>query len=263
MQQIIKKLWESYNEVTPSINKIKLALDIQNNEIFNDHIAFRSIQYKDYGLNKISDIFKKNGYEKKKEYYFKEKKLKAVHLENTSVKKSPRIFISELLIHEFSSYLKNSLLNSIQKLNPKKNNMLTAGRKWIVNYSVYKALLKESEYAAWIYVHGYRVNHFTLNVNDLPNYSILKLCEKLKKEGFLLNNSGKTIKGETQEGLQQASTMADKIPIYFEDLKATISIPSCYVEFAERYPIRNKLFGGFLVKSANKIFESTNLKLQQ
>ena len=36
-------------------------------------------------------------------------------------------------------------------------------------------------------------------------------------------------------------------------------IPCCYYEFARRYPLPNgNLFQGFVAKSADKIFESTN-----
>ncbi|MEJ2595547.1 MAG: DUF1338 domain-containing protein, partial [bacterium] len=37
------------------------------------------------------------------------------------------------------------------------------------------------------------------------------------------------------------------------------SIPSCYYEFARRYPdASGKLYGGFIAKSADKIFEITD-----
>jgi hypothetical protein len=36
-------------------------------------------------------------------------------------------------------------------------------------------------------------------------------------------------------------------------------IPGCYYEFARRYPDADgKLYSGFIAKSADKIFESTN-----
>jgi hypothetical protein len=34
-------------------------------------------------------------------------------------------------------------------------------------YDTYLSLLEESEYAAWMYVYGFRANHFTINVNAL------------------------------------------------------------------------------------------------
>ena len=51
--------------------------------------------------------------------------------------------------------------------------------------------------------------------------------------------------------------MADKVKVYFGS--SAIEIPSCYYEFAKRYPEANgNLYQGFVAKSADKIFESTN-----
>jgi hypothetical protein len=41
----------------------------------------------------------------------------------------------------------------------------------------------------------------------------------------------------------------------------TRNIPSCFYEFARRYPMANgQLYGGFVAASADKIFESTNVR---
>ena len=51
--------------------------------------------------------------------------------------------------------------------------------------------------------------------------------------------------------------MADKVKVQFTELDT--EVPSCYYEFAKRYPDTNgKLYQGFVSKSADKIFESTN-----
>ena len=45
--------------------------------------------------------------------------------------------------------------------------------------------------------------------------------------------------------------------------EGTLQIPSCYYEFALRYPMTNgELYMGFIASSADKIFESTDVKLQ-
>jgi hypothetical protein len=119
-------------------------------------------------------------------------------------------------------------------------------------------LREESEYAAWFYVFGFRANHFTVSVNALKKYdTILKVNQLLKENGFLLNSSGGEVKGTMNDYLQQSSTMADIIPVDFEE--GTFNIPSCYYEFAQRYTLPNgKLFSGFVAQSADKIFESTD-----
>ena len=51
--------------------------------------------------------------------------------------------------------------------------------------------------------------------------------------------------------------MADHVMVEFSD--KTVAIPSCFYEFAKRYPMENgELYTGFVAASADKIFESTN-----
>ena len=101
-------------------------------------------------------------------------------------------------------------------------------------------------------------NHFTVNVNKLKQYdSLQKLNAFLIENGFLMNNSGGEIKGDPSQLLEQSSTKSGIIDIDFSE--GTYSIPGCYYEFAKRYPDANgELYSGFIAKSADKIFESTN-----
>ncbi|HEU4612134.1 MAG TPA: hypothetical protein VFS15_08655, partial [Kofleriaceae bacterium] len=74
-----------------------------------------------------------------------------------------------------------------------------------------------------------------------------------------LNEAGGTIKGTPAERLEQSSTRADSIELEFSD--ATMRVPSCYYEFARRYPLPGgELFHGFVPASADKIFESTDAR---
>ena len=128
------------------------------------------------------------------------------------------------------------------------------------SYNNYKKLLEESEYAAWLYVFGFRANHFTVSINSLKKFdTIEKVNDFIKAGGFLLNNSGGEIKGTKEDLLQQSSTLADRIKIRF--LEGEFEIPCCYYEFAQRFPDpTGSLYSGFVAKSADKIFESTNFK---
>ena len=79
----------------------------------------------------------------------------------------------------------------------------------------------------------------------------------IKLNGFILNNSGGEIKGTPSDLLQQSSTIADKVNVKF--LEGQFEVPCCYYEFAQRYPdSTGQLYNGFIEKSADKIFESTN-----
>ena len=81
----------------------------------------------------------------------------------------------------------------------------------------------------------------------------------LVEHGFPLNTSGGMVKGSQAERLEQSSTLADAIEVAFSD--TTAKIPSCYYEFARRYPLpTGELFHGFVPASADKIFESTDAR---
>jgi len=263
MDAIIQKLWSNYLHITPTVKKVENTLQLDNYSSFYDHIAFRTLNTKqlgltkrisgDYGIEKLSKKFLSQGYTIQQEYILKKEKLKAIHLEKDN---APKIFISELLVDQCSFFLKNTLLKAFDTCKNEKD-ILTKGRCWDVNYKVYKELERESEYAAWLYVHGHRVNHFTINVNQLEKKSIEDVCTQLKTSGIHLNNCGGVIKGGKNLGLKQASTIADTILVNFKDLKETIRIPSCYVEFTERFNTDKQVFNGFIANSAGKIFQSS------
>jgi hypothetical protein len=52
--------------------------------------------------------------------------------------------------------------------------------------------------------------------------------------------------------------MADIVKVKFLD--GQFEVPACYYEFAQRFPDSSgHFYSGFIAKSADKIFESTNL----
>jgi len=124
----------------------------------------------------------------------------------------------------------------------------------------YELLLLESEYAAWVYINGFRANHFTVRINDNKHLdSLHKVNAFLKENGFRINNVGGEIKGDPAGLLEQSSIMAEKIKVQFKE--GLFEVPGCYYEFAKRYNgADGKLFTGFIAKSADKIFESTDNK---
>ena len=82
----------------------------------------------------------------------------------------------------------------------------------------------------------------------------------LQQQGYQLNEAGGVIKGAPSDLLIQASTMADTCIVNFNDAGEQ-AISSCYYEFAQRFNQENgELYQGFVPLSADKIFESTNMK---
>ena len=79
------------------------------------------------------------------------------------------------------------------------------------------------------------------------------------KEAKTLVEAGGKIKGSPEVLLEQAATLADRVRLRFAD-GSEHEIPSCYYEFARRYPQPDgKLYPGFVAASADSLFESTNI----
>lgn len=261
-QKIFDKLWADYTTQNPAAKKVYDLLESEGEEVLNDHIAFRTFNDPRVNIEVMAQLFIEAGYEYKGSYNFEEKKLNARHYEHKEFRDAPRVFISELRTEEFSPFLQDAVKNMLDNIPTDlvgKGELVYMGNVWgTPSYEVYEKLRQESEYAAWVYVYGFRANHFTVNVNALKKFnSVEDVNQFIEKNGFKINDSGGRVKGTPEELLEQSSTMAGKLPVEFTE--GTREIPSCYYEFAKRYPDSDgKLYSGFIAKSADKIFESTN-----
>lgn len=258
-QALLTQLWQQYLEVTPSAAKIhRLLAPFQ--PIINDHIALRGFAYPGLDIASLSGAFLECGYQWQQDYTFPSKYLKAKHFSHPSGA-LPHIFISELSWQALALPAQNILLpifeGASQALNatPLRPD---AGRLWSLTYQQYLTLAKYSEYAAWLAAWGFRANHFTVAVHRLTGMEDLaQLNQLLLAHDFQLNQAGGLIKGSQHVGLAQSATLADRAQVVFTD--NTCSIPSCFYEFAFRYPLANgALFQGFVPESADKIFTSTD-----
>jgi hypothetical protein len=261
--QIFSRLWLDYIRKNPSAGKIHDLFLREGEEIVNDHIAFRTLDFPEIDIDVLSRLFTINGYIYKGEYHFEDKHLYARHFESASDKNAPRIFISQLILSQCSPDLQQIMTSEFKKTEKeryKTEDLIFLGTLFKpLSYEIYKSLLAESEYAAWFYVWGFRANHFTVSINSLKKHNTIQsVNELLKNNGYPLNIAGGEIKGTKEDLLQQSSTLADKVPVKFSE--GTYEIPCCYYEFAQRYPDSGgKLYSGFVAKSADKIFESTNV----
>jgi hypothetical protein len=263
-KQIFEKLWKEYSETNPGAKQIHAILEGHGEKIINDHVAFRTYDIPGIDIEALSSPFMKAGYVEKGEYFFESKRLKAKHFEHSADPLAPKVFISELISSDFSEVVQRAAsLIAGQTLEAVKNTdeLIFALTPWgETSYYTYKKLLEESEYAAWMYVWGFRANHFTIFINYLEKFTTIEsLNEFLKESGYSLNNSGGEIKGTREQLLKQSSTLADMVELDFAE--GTFSIPCCYYEFAERFEeSRDKLYTGFIASSADKIFESTDAR---
>ncbi len=262
LNTLLDRLWENYTSGNPSAAKIYDLFEREGESVVNDHVAFRTLNLDTININVVAQPFAENGYVSRGEYFFKQKHLFARHFEIPGNNLAPRVFISELLLYECSLFVQKTFREMYEEIDQKylqPDEILFLGSPYTsLSYEVYKKLRDESEYAAWFYVFGFRANHFTVNINSFTKYNnIQKVNELLKNNGFQLNNAGGEIKGTPADLLMQSSTMADFIKVNFSE--GVFEIPCCYYEFAQRFPdSEGKLFSGFISKSADKIFESTN-----
>jgi len=261
-QDIFERLWQDYIAQNPATKKVYDLLVREGETIINDHIAFRTFNHPLIGIDVLAKVFIKNGYEYKQDYHFEQKKLYAKHFEHKTDRNAPRVFISELLVEKFSNHMKqvvNDWVNEIPMTLIQSAELIYAGNvSGPPSYKTYEKRRIESEYAAWLYVNGFCANHFTISVNALKEYdTIEKVNTFLKSNGFLLNDANGEIQGTPAELLEQSSIKAGIIRAPFRE--GEFDIPGCYYEFALRYPEPDgKFYSGFVAKSADKIFESTN-----
>ncbi len=261
-EQIFARLWRQYIEDNPVAQKVHDSFINRGETVINDHIAFRTCNDPRVNIATLAKPFIQNGYRECGTYEFPVKKLLAKHYEHDN-KDSPKVFISELLLEKCSQDLVRVITASLDKISPAvllNVELLFTGAPWQpLSYKTYQTLLAESEYAAWLYAYGFRANHFTVSVNALKSFKeVHELNTFLEKNGFALNAAGGKVKGNPQEYLEQSSTLAETKRVMFGNEEH--AIPSCYYEFAKRYRLPNgKLFQGFVVTSADKIFESTDV----
>ncbi|MEM9810389.1 MAG: DUF1338 domain-containing protein [Pseudomonadota bacterium] len=258
--QLFAQLWDRYAGLNPRAQEINDLLEKRGERVINDHIAFRTLNDERLGIDHLAKVFLSVGYEPQDTYTFEEKKLFARYYAHKDPAQ-PKVFISELLLEEFSADLQHKMRGLVDQLSPEQladPMLLNAGRLWQTSHADYEALYAESEYAAWVSAFGFCANHFTVYVNALKTFEMLEeLASFVEDAGHPMNRSGGLIKGSPAVYLEQCSTMATEIPVTFTD--GTSRLPSCFYEFAKRYPMpKGDLYQGFVAASADKIFESTN-----
>jgi len=289
LDTILNGLFKTYFERVPDVQKITNAMIKKGwvssqEDIINDHVAFRTLGVPNLGIKSFEKIFLKHGYQKKEFYSFEAKKLNAYWYAPPKPN-LPRIFISELRVNELSETAQQIIrkyTHSIIK-DPVDNIDLNNASEVIEFFEKplwelptlkdFDTLLNESEYAAWVIYNRYYLNHYTISVHELPEGfdRLEKFNEFLIDLGIKLNDSGGIIKTSKDGLLLQSSSVAEMIKADFSDHK-TKKIAGSYVEFAERKILpefqnlnQDQIMAehrrdGFETANADKIFESTFVK---
>ncbi|MBU2863116.1 DUF1338 domain-containing protein [Reinekea forsetii] len=257
-------LWQDYVNMTPQAETIANALRQRGEEVLNDHVAFRTFNIGPITIKDLEPYLLELGYTRYEPYHFAAKKLDAYGYTPPS-KDLPRVFLSELRVEELSDTAQKIVHDLVAQIDAKEVNdpsIFWRGRLWKApSYEDYLTLAEESEYAAWLSIIGLRANHFTINVNALMQTTEVAQVNDLVEElGFQINESGGRIKGSPSVLLEQSSTMASKQEFEFSDGQKH-EVTTCYYEFAKRYfDETGELYQGFVAASADKIFESTDMK---
>jgi hypothetical protein len=260
--ELLDALWRDYVASTPQAERIHALLRERGEVVRNDHVALRTFAMPGIGLAALARPFEALGWQRRDRYRFDDKHLVAYYWQHPDPA-LPKVFISELCVAELSpgtQQIVDILVRQIPLGFSDRTDLPWAGRPWPVRHTEYTTLLLESEYAAWVAAFGFRVNHFTVDVNALTTFPDLASVNAfLTEHGFVLNDAGGTIKGTPRDCLEQSATRAEPVSVDF--MEGPRRIPSCYYEFARRYPLPSgELFQGFVPASADKIFESTDVR---
>ncbi len=261
-QTFFAELWADYIKLAPQAGRIQALFQADNPVLENDHVAFRTLDQYPIALRDLEPQLLGLGYRRFQAYNFPDKHLRAWSY-TAPRPELPRIFFSELLCDQLSREAHAILLSLCADIDSTRCRSLSvfhAGRLWRApSWEDYGLLAEESEYAAWVAAHGLHANHFTLSVNALQEPRTLEaVVARVEAAGFALNRDGGVIKGSPAELLEQAATLADRHSVMFRDGHFH-DIPSCYYEFARRYPQPNgELYQGFVAASAARIFSSTD-----
>ncbi len=185
LQIILHGLMRRYKQRVPDVSHIITSMvkdGLVNNEedIINDHIAFRTMGVPQLGIQSLEKIFLEYGYEKRDAYYFEKKKVDAFwYSPPKETKNLPRVFISEIRVNELSQKAQDIIFAYTNEVKEDPVNTLDLSHGAVVDaflhqplwttptWEEYSRVLDESEYASWVLYNRYYLNHFTITIQAL------------------------------------------------------------------------------------------------
>ena len=291
---LFDRLWEKYRSRVSYVNNYETLIQEAGASFFNDHIALRTFcsQNPLAGISSISRIFEALGYRPADCYNFEDKHLNAIYFQHPQPT-FPKVFISELRTWELKpsskhiihgalkthrTNLPESFLADLHHLETKSESSRESLLDEAVEFfhelpwhlpekSDLLELNLDSQYAAWVLVHGYNVNHFT----SLINSHKVPALDDIEKTSMALLNSGvpmkKEIEGARGSKLRQTATEAVVIDVPVLENGKLNSIPwtYAYFELAQRDAFKDlgsgKLlrYEGFLGPQATNLFDMTKI----
>ncbi len=293
--ELFDTLWDRYRTRVSHVATYERVIRDAGATFVNDHIAFRTLaaQQPLTGISSISRIFEALGYRSAGCYNFSDKHLSAIHFQHANPG-FPKLFVSELKSWELSPAARKTIERIVSTHRPPVSSELLATLATLDNAPAadrsrlladvvrefhdlpwelpeaddVTALNKESQYAAWVMVHGYNVNHFTslINSHGVDSLSdIEKTIAALQRAGVPVKAE---IEGERGSKLRQSATEAVVIDVAVRRGGKPEQMPwtYAYFELAERGDITDPQTGertrfeGFLGPQATQLFEMTRVK---
>lgn len=295
--ELFDALWLRYRERVSYVRDYERVVASLGGTFVNDHIAFRTIaaQQPAVGIATLARLFEALGYQAAGCYTFADKHLGAIHLQHPRAG-FPKLFVSELKTWELSPATRKILLRTLRDHRPATADKMLAALRTLDTARLSAAergkllaqlvrvvhqlpwppptekdirtVNEESQYAAWVMVHGYNVNHFTAFINSqgVPELAdIERTIGQLRAAGVPMKSE---IEGARGSKLRQTATEAVMIdvPVRRGAKKATMPWTYAYFELAERGEVtdgetgRRGRFEGFLGPQATQLFEMTKVR---
>lgn len=291
--ELFDRLWDRYRQRVTYVATYESIVRDAGARFFNDHIAFRTFanQSPMTGIASLSRLFEALDYRAAGVYHFPDKHLNAIHYQHAHPE-FPKLFISELKTWELSDESQLAIegvlashraplscetlaaLAALNEVSPDKPRLMdevvsqVESLPWKVpQRESVESVNRASQYAAWVLVHGYNVNHFTSLVNShgvAALNGLEKTIEALAAAGVPMKAD---IEGEPGSKLRQSATEAVTIDVAVleQGQPATMPWAYAYFELAERNLVvdpstgETVRFEGFLGPQATNLFEMTRV----